>query len=136
MREAGHNPGRKEKKMKKYIVVDQIGNDDYEEVFDTIEAANAFALKSWKHLTNREKNGRHIYVCAVTEKDLDDWAVDEETGEIDWRCFDRCDMTPDCFDSEEYEKQLAREEEERFQEEQRKWDEWERSFEGDENGRK
>ena len=127
MRDSGHNPGRKEKKMKKYIVVDQIGNDDYEEVYDTIEEANAFALKSWKHLTNREKNGIHIYVCAVTEKDLDDWAVDEETGEIDWGCFFQSDLPSGGFDSAKYEEQLAREEEERFQEEQREWDEWEAS---------
>ena len=113
--------------MKKYIVVDQIGNDDYADVFDTIEAANDFALKSWKHLTNYEKKGRHIYVCEVTEKDLDDWAVDEETGEIDWRCFFQSNLPADGFDSAKYEEQLAREEEERFREEQREWDEWEKS---------
>ena len=135
MREAGRNPGRKEKNMTKYIVVDQIGNDDYETVFDTIEAANEFALKSWKHLTNREKNGRHIYVCAVTEKDLDDWAVDEETGEIDWGCFFQSDFPAGGFDSAKYEEQLAREEEERFQEEQREWAEWEKSLDGEENGK-
>ena len=121
--------------MKKYIVVEAKA-DEFQDVFDTIDEANKFALDSWNHLTNYEKKRTHIYVCFVTEEDLADDARDEETGKIDWRCFDRCDMTPDCFDSEEYEKQLAREEEERFQEEQRKWDEWERSFEGDENGRK
>ena len=135
MREAGRNPGRKEKKMEKYIVVDQIGNDDYEEVFDTIEAANEFALKSWKHLTNREKKGRHIYVCEVTEKDLDDWAIDEETNEIDWRCFFQSNLPAGGFDSTKYEEQLAREEEERFQEEERKWAEWEKSLDGEENGK-
>ena len=135
MRDAGHNPGRKEKNMTKYIVVDQIGNDDYETVFETIEAANEFALKSWKHLTNREKNGRHIYVCAVTEKDLDDWAVDEETGEIDWRCFFQSNLPADGFDSTKYEEQLSREEEERFKAEQREWYEWEKSLDGDENGK-
>lgn len=126
--------GQKGKKMKKYIVVDQIGNDDYADVFDTIEAANEFALKSWKHLTNREKEGRHIYVCVITEKDLQDWAVDEETGEIDWGCFFQSDLPADGFDSTKYEEQLAREEEERFQAEQREWAEWEKSLDGDENG--
>ena len=75
-------------------------------------------------------------MCFVTEEYLADDARDEETGKIDWRCFDRCDMTPDCFDSEEYEKQLAREEEERFQKEQRECAEWEKPLEGGENGRK
>lgn len=116
-------------------MVDQIGNDDYEEVFDTIEAANQFALKSWNHLTNREKKGRHIFVCEVTEKDLDDWAVDEETVEIDWGCFFQSDLPTDGFDSAKYEEQLAREEEERFQEEERKWAEWEKSLDGEENGK-
>ena len=106
--------------MKKYIVVDQIGTDDYETVFDTIEAANEFALKSWKHLTNREKEGRHIYVCEVTEKDLQDWAIDEETGEIDWGCFFQSNLPAEGFDSAKYEEQLVREE-------QREWDEWEAS---------
>lgn len=135
MREAGRNQVRKEKKMKKYIVVDQIGNDDYADVFDTIEAANEFALKSWKHLTNYEKEGRHIYVCEVTEEDLDDWAIDEETGEIDWSCFFQSNLPADGFDSKKYEEQLAREEEERFQAEQREWAEWEKSLDGEENGK-
>ena len=87
--------------MKKYIVVEAKA-DEFQDVFDTIDEANKFALDSWNHLTNYEKKGTHIYVCFVTEKDLADYARDEETGEIDWRCFDRCDMTPDCFDSEEY----------------------------------
>lgn len=121
--------------MTKYIVVDQIGNDDYETFFDTIEAANEFALKSWKHLTNREKNGRHIYVCVVTEKDLDDWAVDEETDEIDWGCFFQSDFPAGGFDSAKYEEQLARKEEERLQEEQSEWAEWEKSLDGEENGK-
>lgn len=134
MREAGRNPGRKEKNMKKYIVVEAKA-DEFQDVFDTLDEANKFALDSWNHLTNSEKRGTHIYVCFVTEKDLSEDAIDEETGEIDWICFGSCDMTPDCFDSEEYEKQLAREEEERFQEEQRKWAEWEKSLDGEENGK-
>lgn len=121
--------------MAKYIVVDQIGNDDYVTVFYTIEAANEFALKSWKHLTDREKEGRQIYVCEVTDKDLQDWAFDEETGEIYWGCLFQRNLPSVGFDSAKYEEQLAREEEERFQEEERKWAELEKSLDGEENGK-
>ena len=55
--------------MKKYIVVEAKA-DEFQDVFDTLDEANKFALDSWNHLTNYEKKGTHIYVCFVTEKDL------------------------------------------------------------------
>ena len=48
--------------MKKYIVVEAKA-DEFQDVFDTIDEANKFALDSWNHLTNYEKK-EHTSTCA------------------------------------------------------------------------
>lgn len=86
--------------MKKYIVVDETYHGDVEtEVFDTPEAANVEARYLWNHLTDGEQKTRHIYAAVITEECLCEYARDEDTGEIDWRCYDRCDFFPGSFDS-------------------------------------
>lgn len=93
--------------MKKYLVIDESFNDlkhtsagdQWEAVYDTPEEATAAAESEWSYLTARERKYHHIYSAVVTEADLDDYATDEDTGEIDWRCFTACDTYPGCFDS-------------------------------------
>lgn len=91
--------------MRKYIVVDEtlygssVG-DAETEVFDTPEAANSGATSLWNHLTQKEQEMRHIYAAVVTESILDDCAKNEDSGEIDWRCWMSCDAFPGAFDSD------------------------------------
>nr|DAG36983.1 MAG TPA: hypothetical protein [Caudoviricetes sp.] len=88
--------------MVKYVVIDErnggIG-DRFEEYFDTIEAANKYAINSWFYLTEIEKKKRHIFAAVIREEDLAEYAKDEESGEIDWREWISCHTTPQLFDS-------------------------------------
>lgn len=78
--------------MKKYIVIETRFSDiahkslldTWTNVYDTLDAAMKAAGMSWNHTTETEKKTRHIEVAPVTEDDLMDGAIDEDTGEIDW----------------------------------------------------
>ena len=85
---------------KKFIVVDEDDGDRWTEVYDTAEEANAAAQAAWQHLTEREQRSRHIWAGVVTRDDLDDDAVDEETGAICWSSWINADVFPGAFDSE------------------------------------
>lgn len=62
--------------------------DGFCEVFDTLEEANAAAQNSWARLSEYDKRRYTIDVLAITENDLCDWAIDDETGAIDWTCYE------------------------------------------------
>ena len=88
--------------MEKYLVIDERINgdgDQFVKVFNAPELAEVEAERQWNYLTAREQKTRHIYTAVVTESDLAFWAVDDETGEIDWTAFDSCDTYEGAFDS-------------------------------------
>lgn len=74
--------------------------DRWEWVYDTPEGANAAARADWEHLTASEKKRQHIYACIVRREWLDDDAIDEDTGEINWACFYQADTFPGAYDSD------------------------------------
>ena len=90
--------------MKKYLVeyrrhngdLKRVGlNSNYDsfcDVFDALDEANEAARAQWDHLTNTERKHSEVEVLAVTEDDLADWAIDEETGEIDWTAYANADF--------------------------------------------
>lgn len=89
-------------KKQKYIVVEQRldGNGDiWEYCFDTAEEANDYAECEWKHLTDREQKKMWVFVGLVTEDCLSAWAIDEDTGEIDWTCYNAIYTFDGAFDS-------------------------------------
>lgn len=95
----------KESVEKKYIVVDEPTRrcgDEWRYVYDTAEEANSAAWRAWNYLTKQEQRERHIWAGLVTHEDLDDDAIDEDTGEIDWRCWVNADTFPGAFDSSTY----------------------------------
>lgn len=95
----------KESVEKKYIVVDDpIGRtgDSWTDVYDTAKEANHAAWRAWNYLTKQEQRERHVWAGLVTHEDLDDDAIDEDTGEIDWRCWVNADTFPGAFDSKTY----------------------------------
>lgn len=67
-----------------YIAVD-ISKDGARNMrdFDTLAAANAYARTIWDHLTEREKEGREVFVAKVMEGDM----------------RAATDVAEDCFDS-------------------------------------
>lgn len=75
-------------------------DDSWERVFDTAEEANKAAADVWFHLTAREKLVNHVYAAIVRREDLNEDAIDEETGDIDWLTFHSADTFPGAFDSE------------------------------------
>ena len=88
--------------MKKYIVVDQRKDgtgDIFDSIFDTIEEANRVAERDWGYLTASEKASRHIFVGMLTEDCLSDWAVDEDSGEVDWLAWNSIYSVKGAFDS-------------------------------------
>lgn len=86
---------------KKYIVVDEpiagMTGDSWDDVYSTAEAANQAARIQWGRLTKREQEKRHVYAAVVTRDDLADWAIDEDSEEIDWTAWESCN--PCGFDS-------------------------------------
>lgn len=95
----------KESVEKKYIVVDEPTRrygDEWRYVYDTAEEANFAAWRAWNYLTKQEQRERHIWAGLVTHEYLDDDAIDEDTGKIDWRCFVWADTFPGAFDSSTY----------------------------------
>lgn len=100
---------------KKYLVIDQqCDGDCWEYVFDTPEEANREAANQWFYMTDRARKsyltdnwedirkGRksHLFAAIVLREWLRDDAIDEETGEIDWRQYEQCDLFPGAFDSD------------------------------------
>ncbi len=99
--------------MRKYIVIEvnKLG-DERVSVFDTLTEANEYAREMWQIIKAQAKrvvkdmsflatdNDPRILVRVVSENDLSEWAVDEETGGIDWTCYNQYDYNEDCFDSE------------------------------------
>lgn len=95
----------------RYIVVDEpkngFGGDSFQDVFETLEAANGEAMRTWDHLTKGEQRGRHVWVGISRRENLDDDAFDEDTGEIIcWSMNNGYGFEVDdtMFDSEEYER--------------------------------
>lgn len=73
----------------RYLVIEHRSDGDTESfVYDTLEKANQAAERLWKELGNSDKLHAHVNVCKVTRDDLSDYAFDEETGEIDWTCYE------------------------------------------------
>lgn len=73
-----------------YIVSERAmdGDGDSMEFFcDDLADANSRAQDLWYHLTKREKTETVVEVLKVTLKDLDEDAIDDETGEIDWGLY-------------------------------------------------
>lgn len=58
--------------------------DGFCEVFDTLEEANTAAQNNWNRLSEYDKRRSMVEVLTVTEDDIFDWAIDDETGAIDW----------------------------------------------------
>lgn len=91
--------------MKKYLVeesnyrrdLDRAGknNNTYDggscEVFDTLEEANKAAIATWDHLTEAERKHSEVEVLVVAEDGLSIWAIDDDTGEIDWTAYANAD---------------------------------------------
>ena len=88
----------------RYIVVNDTlpYGDSWTDVYDTAEEANRAAWYDWNHLTKPEQREQHIWAGLVTREDLGDDAIDEDTGEIDWRCWVNADTFPGAFDSKTY----------------------------------
>lgn len=92
--------------MTKYLVIDEQKNlegDVFVYVYDSADDANTAALVAWRHLTASEQRKRHIFVACVALEDLEEYAVDEETGEIDWTCYKFYHSLDNAFDSEKIE---------------------------------
>lgn len=88
--------------MRKYLVVDERKYGDvFQDVFDTLEEANAEAEYQWDHLTRIEKKDRHIFVGHVEDNEnyLCKYAIDEETGELDWAAYHSLGGEDSYFDS-------------------------------------
>lgn len=95
----------------RYIVADEpkngFGGDSFQDVFETLEAANGEAMRTWDHLTKGEQRKRHIWVGISRRENLDDGAFDEDTGEVICWSMDNgygFDVDDTMFDSEEYER--------------------------------
>lgn len=82
-----------------YIAERIPAGDQWEYVFDTPEEANKAAARAWDYLTYREKQRNHVYAVVVKREWLNEDAVDEDTGEVDWCMFDQADTFPGAFDS-------------------------------------
>ena len=86
----------------RYLVIDEKTNGDtYADVYTTLSAANEAAAREWDHLSSSDKKRSHIHVGVVRREDLADWAVDDETGEIDWTAYEQYDRPEGAFDSAE-----------------------------------
>ena len=88
---------------KRYVVVDEhkFGEGDrFATVHLTPEEANAEADYQWNHLTKTEQSCRHVYTAVVRRDMLPDYAIDEDTGEVDWSLFGDTDTFPGAFDSD------------------------------------
>ena len=94
--------------MKKYLSISEKFSSKLKDtseimdvnVFDALEEANSFAKDAWYHLTDAEKARHHVCVGVVTEDDLDEFAKDEDSGDIDWSCFTSYSVVPSAFDSD------------------------------------
>lgn len=87
----------------RYIVVcDVDGGDSWTDVYNTAEEANEAALHDWCSLSAHDQRRQHIWAGIVSREDLGDDAIDEDTGEIDWRCWVNADNFPGAFDSSTY----------------------------------
>lgn len=97
---------------RKFIVMqDRIPGDSFSTAYDTAEDANAAAETVWFYLTPNERKHTHVYAIVVRREDLDEDAIDEDTGDIDWCMWVSADTFPGAFDSEHIE---AEEEEEDY----------------------
>lgn len=87
---------------RKYIVVDYRGRDcsQWITVHDTPEEANEEARRQWEQLSRHDQQSRHIYAATVARDDLPEYAIDEDTGAIDWALADDHDTFPGAWDSD------------------------------------
>lgn len=74
--------------------------EEDEKVFETLEAANAYARMIWNHLTDREKAAREVFVVRVTEADIEEDFIDED-GTIEWVLPSSYDIAEGGFNSGE-----------------------------------
>lgn len=89
--------------MRKFLIVcERKYGDVFQNIFDTLEEANAEAEYQWDHLTRTEKKDHHIFVGHVedNEKYLCKYAIDEETGEVDWAAYHSLGGEDNYFDSD------------------------------------
>lgn len=74
--------------------------DIWESVFRTLEEANSSARDQWRHLTERERKNRHIWVFRVDRDDLDPSRANEDLP-IDWKAYSAAGIADGGFDSAE-----------------------------------
>ena len=73
----------------------------YKLICRTLCSFNIYIYRiAWYHLTDAEKARHHVYVGVVTEDDLDEFAKDEDSGDVDWSCFTSYSIIPGAFDSD------------------------------------
>lgn len=88
--------------MRKYLVIDQEEHGDmWEDIFDTLDEANAAAESDWRYLTRNERKNRRIFVAHIedTEDYLNSSAFDED-GSVDFHDWHSCDTEENYFDSD------------------------------------
>lgn len=74
--------------------------DIWESAFRTLEEANSSARDQWRHLTERERKNRHIWVFRVNRDDLDPSRANEDLP-IDWMAYSAVGIADGGFDSAE-----------------------------------
>lgn len=87
----------------KYIVVDYRGRDcsQWITVHDTPEEANTDARRQWEQLSTYDQQDRHVFAAIVGREDVPAYAIDEDTGAIDWAQADNFGSFPGAWDSDE-----------------------------------
>lgn len=102
----------------KYLVVSEgVGYvcDAWVTAFDSLEEAQENAVTQWGYLTRDEKKKTRVFVGYVKIDDLSEWAIDEDTGEIDWTSYEDIGQEYHYFDSNFEVEKEEREEEIDFQ---------------------
>lgn len=87
----------------KYIVANHRGRDCswWFTVHETPEEANTAARLAWERLTAYDKKGgRRIHAAIVYREDIPEYAIDEDTGVIDWTQAEYY-IFPGAWDSDE-----------------------------------
>lgn len=87
--------GEKTMEEQKYIVYQTWGGDVFDEYFDDLSDADAYARDQWYHLTPKARKTVELYVGVIKRENLTEDAFDEETGEIDWSFCNGWDVIDD-----------------------------------------
>lgn len=80
---------------KRYLVINQFGDDNSIEICESLEDANAEAESTWSAMCGADQKRHHVYVIDVTGKDVG-W----EDGEPVWEDFHSGGYEPGRFDSD------------------------------------